>query len=98
MLDLSEEVDEENISTCKSYLERMATMKVGVRAVEKVFMKSAAPRAFRFGRPRLTHTWHTLIETDSASFFLLSIPYGKSHGKEENVNSPGFEHRCRRVW
>lgn len=28
MLDLSEEVDEENISTCKSYLERMATMKV----------------------------------------------------------------------
>lgn len=28
MLDLSEEVDEENISTCKSYLERMATMKI----------------------------------------------------------------------
>lgn len=28
MLDLSEEVDEENISTCKSYLERMAKMKV----------------------------------------------------------------------
>lgn len=29
MLDLSEEVDEENIATCKAYLERMATMKVG---------------------------------------------------------------------
>lgn len=28
MLDLSEEVDEENISTCKSYLERMAPMKL----------------------------------------------------------------------
>lgn len=30
MLDLSEEVDEENISTCKAYLERMAKMKVTV--------------------------------------------------------------------
>lgn len=28
MLDLSEEVDEENISTCKAYLERMDKMKV----------------------------------------------------------------------
>ncbi|CAN0354265.1 unnamed protein product [Ascophyllum nodosum] len=28
MLDLSEEVDEENISTCKAYLERMAPMKI----------------------------------------------------------------------
>lgn len=27
MLDLSEEVDEENISICKSYIERMAPMK-----------------------------------------------------------------------
>ncbi len=37
MLDLSEEVDEENISTCKSYLERMAKMKVGVSAVQEDF-------------------------------------------------------------
>lgn len=28
MLDLSEEVDEENIGTCKAYLERMHAMKV----------------------------------------------------------------------
>lgn len=43
MLDLSEEVDEENIGTCKSYLERMATMKVrrsrgGVKGAEVRFL------------------------------------------------------------
>lgn len=44
-LDLSEEADEENISICKSYLERMAPMKAsdkpGERGKPSVWKKSA---------------------------------------------------------
>eukprot|EP00903_Cladosiphon_okamuranus_P020839 g19139.t1 len=99
MLDLSEELDEYNIATCKSYLERMAKMKIwlemeiGITGGEEDGVdNSGADQSQLYTQPEQIWAVHEALSSVTPNFSIAAA-FGNVHGvyKPGNVKlNPGI--------